>query len=160
MQRSHDDIINEDNDGCCSENGGEQIDDISRVLPHELKSEKLPASPVFTPEFARLTKSIKAVVELLATPLNKTTYRGEVTDALMQETKTRSKTDIPEEVRLALVGDVNAGMCLTALRWSMADHKRRQEFSHQFNPEHWNHRSTGRRRLKIAQLLTTDNVPG
>jgi hypothetical protein len=110
MKRTHDDMIGEDGDERGSEDGGPELDDTSKVPPYDAKTEKLPDSPVFTPEFAQLTKSIAAIVELIATPLKETSYKDGVIEGLLQEINARTKSDFPEEVRIALIGDMKAGM--------------------------------------------------
>ncbi|EMC96700.1 hypothetical protein BAUCODRAFT_122676 [Baudoinia panamericana UAMH 10762] len=92
------------------DNAGENAeDDNGKVPPYDAKTEKLPNSPVFTPEFVNLKDRISELLKLLADPLKQTAYKDAFIDGLLQEVHDRTRSDFPEEVRIALIGSMKAG---------------------------------------------------
>ncbi|KAK4889882.1 hypothetical protein LTR27_011395 [Elasticomyces elasticus] len=84
-------------------------DDDAVIPPYDANQEALPASPIFKPEFDELKRSIDEVVQMLRSPIEDSKYTDGVVEGLMQEITNRTKSDSPEEVRIALVGDIKAG---------------------------------------------------
>ncbi|KAF2767522.1 hypothetical protein EJ03DRAFT_383985 [Teratosphaeria nubilosa] len=93
--------------------GGEDGDDGRLdydVPPYQAaKSEELPASPVYSLDFTKLSKLIQDEVDLLLGPINNTEYRSPVVEGLIEEVKKRSKGSFPEKICIALIGEMAAG---------------------------------------------------
>ncbi|KAK3646564.1 hypothetical protein LTR22_014196 [Elasticomyces elasticus] len=113
MKRDHDTMadwdggedLNDTNDNEDSDDGV----DTSVIPPYDAKQEMLPDSPVFTPEFAKLTQDIKDLVQTLRGPLEESGYSDRVVEGLLQEIENRTQSNYPEEVKIALIGDMRAG---------------------------------------------------
>ncbi|KAK5727636.1 hypothetical protein LTR17_012596 [Elasticomyces elasticus] len=113
MKRDHDTMADgaggEDLNDTTDNDDGEDGVDTSAVPPYDAKQETLPDSPVFTPEFAKLTQGIKDLVQSLRGPLEDSEYSDRVVEGLLQEVENRTQSNYPEEVRIALIGDMKAG---------------------------------------------------
>ncbi|KAK4963178.1 hypothetical protein LTR10_000806 [Elasticomyces elasticus] len=114
MKRDHDAMVagdsTEENTNANGNDDDMEEDDIEMdILPYDLKLEGLPSSPIFTPEFAELGKAISEVVQLLAQPIEESSFRNGVVNGLLKETTNRTKSETPEEVRIAFVGNMSSG---------------------------------------------------
>ena len=81
------------------------------VPPHDVAKERQPSSPYFSKEYENLMEGIGGFVTMLEAPLRESTYRDATIDGLFAEIKQRTTSNFPEEVRIALVGDMKSGMC-------------------------------------------------
>ncbi|KAK5688137.1 hypothetical protein LTS10_000115 [Elasticomyces elasticus] len=117
IKRDHDAMLadggnNEDNDSHrpddCAEIDEDQDEDAA-VPPYDAKQEPLPPSPVFTPEIEMLKTSVDDLIKLLTEPIEESKYNDGAVEGLLSEIKNRTKSDSPEEIRIALVGDMKAG---------------------------------------------------
>ena len=109
MKRTHDDMVADDSNVVNSGEEDSAEDGTDKVAPYDAKQEKLPASPVFTPEFEQLNDSIQKLLKLLSEPLTESSYRNPVICGLLEEIKIRTKGDFPEHVRIALIGSMKSG---------------------------------------------------
>ncbi|KAK3613663.1 hypothetical protein LTR56_027750 [Elasticomyces elasticus] len=84
MKRDHDAMLAGDGTEE-NANTNENDDDMEEgdiemdIPPYDLKSEGLPSSPIFTPEFAELGKAISEVVQLLAQPIEESSFSASAT---------------------------------------------------------------------------------
>ncbi|KXT17346.1 hypothetical protein AC579_3846 [Pseudocercospora musae] len=86
----------------------EEPDDI--VSPYDVDGqEKLPKSAVYTQEYEDLRAKIKSLVELLREPIDRATYRDGTIDGLLDEITKRTTSTYPQQIRIALVGDMSSG---------------------------------------------------
>ena len=86
-------------------------DSEDRVAPHDATKERQPSSPYFSERYDNLIEGIGGIVAMLEAPLKKSTYRDATIDGLFAEIRQRTTSNFPEEVRIALVGDMKSGMC-------------------------------------------------
>ena len=110
LKRTHSEMVADDHIKTEDTTGDSDVQsDDGKVPAYDAKQEKLPSSVVFTPEFAALTDVIHEQIELLSKPIEETSYRNGVVNGLLEEIKLRTKAEFPEEVRIALIGDMSSG---------------------------------------------------
>ncbi|KXT05977.1 hypothetical protein AC578_304 [Pseudocercospora eumusae] len=107
MKRSYDELMAGDHGGPEDSSVGSDVADM--IPPYDAKSEPMPESPVFTPEYEKLMKNVSSLIKILGGPIEGSTYRDGVIDGLLEEIKRRTTSNFPEEVRIALVGDMKSG---------------------------------------------------
>lgn len=83
--------------------------DIDSVPGHNAYSEPAPRSSIYHPAYKIVTASIEEMVQLLREPLEESTYTDPNVEGLKSLLKRRSKARFPDEVRIALVGDMASG---------------------------------------------------
>lgn len=105
MKRSYDDIVEDD---VPEDLIAEECDDM--VPPHDVNKEEYPSSPYFSQQYGNLIEGANAIVTMLEKPLLESTYNDATVEGLLAEIKQRTTSNFPEEVRIALVGDMKAGM--------------------------------------------------
>lgn len=100
-------------------NHGDDVNDATeaandgRIEPYNaVERERLPESPVYTEDYKELKQASRDLVEVLLDPIRQTTFRNGVIDGLLEEISQRTKGEFPEEVRIALIGDMKTGECL------------------------------------------------
>lgn len=84
-----------------------------RVAPHDSHKEPTPISPIYHKAFPEVKTNVTAFVDLLQQPILDTHYRDGNIEGLLKEIQKRRKPRFPEEVRIALIGDMAAG------RWTL-----------------------------------------
>ncbi|CAK1361203.1 hypothetical protein CB0940_03403 [Cercospora beticola] len=85
----------------------EESDDI--VPPHDVSKEGTPSSPYFSEQYRNLMDGTDAIVGMLEEPLKNSKYQDATVAGLLAEIKQRTTSNFPEEVRIALVGDMKSG---------------------------------------------------
>lgn len=87
----------------------EQSDEL--VPPYDVSKEEYPFSPYYSQKYDDLIESTNEIVAMLEAPLMESTYQDATVDGLLAEIKQRTTSSFPEEVRIALVGDMKSGAC-------------------------------------------------
>ncbi|EME85276.1 uncharacterized protein MYCFIDRAFT_193628 [Pseudocercospora fijiensis CIRAD86] len=95
MKRSYDELMA--GDVGSPEEASEGSDAADMVPPYDAKSEAMPQSPVFTPEYEKLMKNVSGLIKLLEGPIQDSSYRDGVIDGLLEEIKRRTTSNFPEE---------------------------------------------------------------
>lgn len=101
LKRSYDEVEADHVDDVLAE------DSEDRVAPHDATKERQPSCPYVSQKREDL---IGGIVAMLEAPLKKSAYPDATTDVLSAEIKQRATSNFPEEVRIALVGDMKSGM--------------------------------------------------
>ena len=90
----------------------DEASDDGVILPYDAsREETLPESPVYTEDFRKIKIDIKAIADLLLSPIRETTYRDAVIEGLIEEVTQRTRGGFPENVCIALIGEMAAGGC-------------------------------------------------
>ncbi|KAK4898527.1 hypothetical protein LTR49_027813 [Elasticomyces elasticus] len=75
-----------------------------KISPYNARLETIPASPAFHPKFAMLTQSTRDLLQLLARPIEESSYRDCIVSGLTQKLENAMKSNTANECRIALVG--------------------------------------------------------
>jgi hypothetical protein len=78
-------------------------------------NEPRPTSVVYTTGFQSLQELNRKATSLLREPLENSKFQNGITNDLIKEIAKRSKEDTPDEVKIAIVGDMSAGEYLDRL---------------------------------------------
>ena len=76
---------------------------------HDVSTEAPPNCPTYHPAYKIVTEKFAEISKLLREPLDDSNYTDPNVEALKSLLKDRSKTRFPDEVRIALVGDMASG---------------------------------------------------
>lgn len=83
--------------------------DDDMIAAYDVNNEQLPNCPTYHPSFKLVTENFDEIHRLLREPLDEGDYTDSNVEGLKSLLKTRSKTRFPDEVRIALVGDMASG---------------------------------------------------
>jgi ribosome biogenesis GTPase A len=83
------------------------VDDM--VAGHDASTETPPRCPIYHPSYKIAKAKLIEMIELLREPLEKSTYTDPIVEGLKTLLKKRSRVRFPDEVRVALVGDMASG---------------------------------------------------
>lgn len=79
------------------------------VAAYDVNAEPPPNCPVYHPSFKIVTAKFDEILRLLRGPLDESNYTDSNVEGLISLLKTRSKARFPDEVHIALVGDMASG---------------------------------------------------
>jgi ribosome biogenesis GTPase A len=83
--------------------------DQDTVAGHDVSTELPPTCPTYHSAYKIVTKKFDEILDLLREPLDESSYTDPNVEALKSLLKDRSKSRFPDEVRIALVGDMASG---------------------------------------------------
>ncbi|KAM3423399.1 hypothetical protein BST61_g832 [Cercospora zeina] len=104
MKRPFEDVAEDD---VPEEIIAEESDDM--VPPHDVAKEEYPSSPYFSQQYKDLIEGAHDIVAMLERPLIESSYHDATVEGLLAGIKQRTTSSFPEEVRIALVGDMKSG---------------------------------------------------
>lgn len=84
-------------------------DDDDVVAGHDASTEFTPKCPIYHPSYMVVKAKLAKMIELLQGPLEQSTYTDPNVEGLKLLLRERSKARFPDEVRIALVGDMASG---------------------------------------------------
>ncbi|KAK3671101.1 hypothetical protein LTR78_009062 [Recurvomyces mirabilis] len=109
MKRTFADISSADTTSDAEHQESDEDED-GAIQPYDaVLQERLPESPVYSTTFRELKNHIKNFVDLLLRPIQETEYRNAVIGGLKEKVEKRSKGGSPENVCIALIGQMAAG---------------------------------------------------
>ncbi|TIA52430.1 hypothetical protein D6C77_08504 [Aureobasidium pullulans] len=79
------------------------------VVGHDASTEPPPQCPIYHPSYKIVKEKLAEMIELLHQPLYESTYTDNNVEGLKSLLKKRSEARFPDEVRIALVGDMASG---------------------------------------------------
>lgn len=79
------------------------------VVGHDASTEPPPQCPIYHPSYKIVKEKLAEMIELLHQPLYESTYTDNNVEELKSLLKKRSEARFPDEVRIALVGDMASG---------------------------------------------------
>jgi hypothetical protein len=83
--------------------------DEDTIAAHDVSTELPPSCPTYHPAYKIVTEKFGEILDLLREPLDESSYTDPNVEALKSLLKDRSKARFPDEVRIALIGDMASG---------------------------------------------------
>ncbi|KAH0401389.1 hypothetical protein KCU89_g4210, partial [Aureobasidium melanogenum] len=83
--------------------------DDDMIAAYDVNTELPPICPTHHPSYKVVTEKFEELLRLLREPLDEGNYTDSNVEGLKSLLKTRSKTRFPDEIRIALVGDMASG---------------------------------------------------
>jgi polynucleotide 5'-kinase involved in rRNA processing len=83
--------------------------DEDTIAGYDVSTELPPNCPTYHPSYKIVTEKFAEILELLRGPLDESSYTDPNVEALKSLLRDRSKARFPDEVRIALVGDMASG---------------------------------------------------
>jgi len=83
--------------------------DEDMIAGHDVSTEPPPNCPTYHPAYKVVTDKFAEILQLLREPLDGSSYTDPNVEALKSLLRDRSKARFPDEVRIALVGDMASG---------------------------------------------------
>ncbi|CAK1361204.1 hypothetical protein CB0940_03402 [Cercospora beticola] len=112
VKRPHDEV---DAPGDTKKTKASGVGDNSLVVPpYDAANEPMPDSPVFREDFLEIERLVRRLLHELYGPINLSKFISNVVNGLKEEFRTRTKSQCPEEVCIALNGAMQAGKTATA----------------------------------------------
>ncbi|GIZ37009.1 hypothetical protein CKM354_000047200 [Cercospora kikuchii] len=112
VKRAHDEV---DATGDTQKTKASSVGDNSLVVPsYDAANEPMPDSPVFREDSLEIERLVRQLHHELYGPINLSKSVNNVINGLKEEFRTRTKSQYPEEVCIALNGAMQAGKSATA----------------------------------------------
>lgn len=83
--------------------------DDDMIAAYDVNTELPPNCPTYHPSFKIVTEKFDEILRLLREPLDESNYTDPNVEGLLSLLKNHSKSRFPDEVRIALVGDMASG---------------------------------------------------